>query len=363
MQPVSELLSYAKRNISDAEQEIARDFISGKTQGAYLIGKNEVSESLIGRFPVTGIIDDRAAPGTLWKNVPAVKSSQLGKEASVINCSFSISPLSVHRLLQGLGVRHIPFCVLPELYKDIPPPAFVQEFRKDAHEHRHEWEQVYALLGDGESRKVFSDITRFRLSGDYGFMKDYTIRFKDQYFDPVIKTSPEEVLVDCGGYDGDTAMEFIRRYEHYKKIYVFEPSAENFNRARNNLAPYANIELVLSGVSDTPGQLYFNASEGSASHVDGQGTERINVETLDHYIQDKVTFIKMDIEGWEAKALRGAENHIRQDHPKLTIAVYHHASDFWKIPRIVLGIRKDYAVYLRHYSEGWSETIMYFIPV
>ena len=70
----------------------------------------------------------------------------------------------------------------------------------------------------------------------------------------------------------------------------------------------------------------------------------------------------MDLEGWENKALLGAKNHILQDHPKLAIAVYHSASDFWSIPQLVLGIRNDYDVYLRHYTQGWVESIMYFIP-
>jgi hypothetical protein len=62
------------------------------------------------------------------------------------------------------------------------------------------------------------------------------------------------------------------------------------------------------------------------------------------------------------KALDGARRHIERDHPKLAIAVYHRASDFWKIPEFILGIHKDYQVYLRHYTEGWIETLMYFVP-
>lgn len=66
-----------------------------------------------------------------------------------------------------------------------------------------------------------------------------------------------------------------------------------------------------------------------------------------------LTFIKIDLEGWELKALYGAVRHIAEDHPKLAISVYHHAGDFWRI-------RDDYQVFLRHYTEGWSESVMYF---
>lgn len=69
----------------------------------------------------------------------------------------------------------------------------------------------------------------------------------------------------------------------------------------------------------------------------------------------------MDIEGLEYKALIGSSNIIKNYKPKLAIAVYHHAEDFRRIPEFLLKINPDYKVYLRHYTQGWSETIMYFI--
>ena len=62
------------------------------------------------------------------------------------------------------------------------------------------------------------------------------------------------------------------------------------------------------------------------------------------------------------EALQGAQGHIKNGHPILAIAVYHTVSDFWRIPEYVLSLRPDYRIFLRHYTEGWSETVMYFIP-
>ncbi len=70
----------------------------------------------------------------------------------------------------------------------------------------------------------------------------------------------------------------------------------------------------------------------------------------------------MDIEGYEQKAIEGAKKIIRTYHPRLAISVYHQKNDFWKIPELILNIRTDYDIYLRHYTEGISETIMFFIP-
>ena len=133
--------------------------------------------------------------------------------------------------------------------------------------------------------------------------------------------------------------------------------------AKKRLASHRNIEFIKLGISDVCGTLSFNADAGSASAVAVDGSCRIEVTTLYEAIKEIVTFIKMDLEGWELKALEGCKQHILRDHPKLAISVYHSASDFWRIPEYIFSVRRDYNVYLRHYTEGWSETVMYFVPV
>ena len=68
----------------------------------------------------------------------------------------------------------------------------------------------------------------------------------------------------------------------------------------------------------------------------------------------------MDLEGWEQKALLGCRAQIVAHRPKLAIAVYHQADDFLDTPKLVRSMRADYRLRLRHYTQGWSETVMYF---
>ncbi len=70
----------------------------------------------------------------------------------------------------------------------------------------------------------------------------------------------------------------------------------------------------------------------------------------------------MDIEGAEYDALRGAEQTISEHHPRLAISVYHRVDDLRRIPELVLSYRSDYDLFLRHYTEGVTETVMFFIP-
>jgi hypothetical protein len=58
-------------------------------------------------------------------------------------------------------------------------------------------------------------------------------------------------------------------------------------------------------------------------------------------------FIKMDIEGAELDALKGAENTIRRYRPILAVCLYHRAEDIYEIPIFVKGICPDYRLFTR----------------
>lgn len=61
-------------------------------------------------------------------------------------------------------------------------------------------------------------------------------------------------------------------------------------------------------------------------------------------------------------ALRSAQNHIKQDSPKLAISVYHKLSDIYEIPNFIMNINPNYNFYLRHYEDGVYAYDMYAIP-
>lgn len=75
-----------------------------------------------------------------------------------------------------------------------------------------------------------------------------------------------------------------------------------------------------------------------------------------------MTYIKMDIEGAELEALKGAKNIIETQRPKLAICIYYSLSDLYEIPLYLMQICKGYKFYVRHYSYGWIESVLYAIP-
>ena len=329
----------------------------------YVLGKNEQASWCAGRVPVDGVVDDSAVPGAMWNGYPLVHADLVPEGAIVVNCSTSIRPISAHeRLARIEGLRALSYADLMRADHEVPLPDFVASFRADYSRNKDKWGILQRSLADDSSLSVLDRIMRYRLTADYRHMAGFSVRFNDQYFDPVVPLSDMEVFVDCGGFDGDTALEFCARNPEYKRIYVFEPSLPNFQRAAERLRGRKNVFLIPLGVSNAKGTLSFDSSSGSASSVTVTGGTTIDVVSIDEYVEEPVTYVKMDLEGWEMNALSGTRRHILEEHPKLAISVYHQSSDLWRIPEFVLGLRGDYNVYLRHYSEGWSETVMYFIP-
>ena len=353
----------AHHSVSVGVERLASEFLSSDYKGPkVLLGRNEHSAALLACIHVDLVADD-ISPGGEWNGKPVVRSADLPANAIVVNCSMSVSPVTALRRLRSLKLRgSLNYADLCKVKPDsIPLPAFVSEMRKDLSKNGDHWASLAGSLADAESQSVLKDVMHYRLTADPLHMCAYSVRFADQYFEDFLALRGE-IFVDAGGFNGDTTEEFCRRYPDYRKVILFEPSGRNMLDAKTRLASHRDIQFVEQGLSDTAGTLWFNPDAGSASAVSATGSCSIDVTTLDASIGQCVTFVKMDLEGWELRALQGSRRHILEDHPKLAVAVYHRASDFWRIPEYVAGVRDDYDIYLRHYTEGWSETVMSFVP-
>lgn len=346
-----------------ANQTLALALLSGAAQRpCFAIGRNDQTLDLIGRMPLDGIVDDFAEPGAAWNGIPATPAAQLPADAIVVNCSTSISPIAVEQKVRSCGVQsiipiHDLICAADGA---IEQPGFVRDQREDWRQFNAEWLDLFSAMEDEVSRQTLLDVFRYRLTANAQFMERYLVRLKDQYFEPFLDLRAE-VFVDAGGFDGDTTEEFCRRYPDYEKVFLFEPSERNMRTAKIRLEAHRDIDFREEALSDRPGAMTFNADAGSACAFDSGSGEHVRVNTLDQAVSTPVSFIKMDLEGWETKALAGCVRHIQEDRPKLAIAVYHRAADFREVFRYLRSIHPDYKVYLRHYTQGWSETVMFFV--
>lgn len=345
-----------------ATDPLAAALLEGRAGPCYLIGRNTDAARLAGPLRAAGLVDDGALAGSTWNGLPVIASADLPEGAALVNAATSIRPVEiVRRFSQAPGVRLVGLAELMAAGGGaVETPDFVAEQRFDWAAATGEWAALFGRMADEDSRQTLLDVLRFRLTADPAYMAAYEVRIQDQYFEPFLQLRGE-TFIDAGGFDGDTTEAFCDRDPGYREVHLFEPSPANMGKARTRLAGRRDIHFHPVGLSDVAGELAFDPDAGSASAVGEGGGLTIPVTTLDACLAGPVSLIKMDLEGWETRALAGSRRLIRDFRPKLALAVYHRASDFRDIARFALGIHPDYRVYLRHYTQGWSETVMFFV--
>jgi len=105
------------------------------------------------------------------------------------------------------------------------------------------------------------------------------------------------------------------------QVHAFEPMPQNVSRLRQNLRAFCWARLYPCAVGETQGKatIYFNESEaGWASLMMSDDLRRradVDVIRLDDWAIDRVDFVKMDIEGGEFHALRGAQEMLSRFRP------------------------------------------------
>jgi len=222
---------------------------------------------------------------------------------------------------------------------------------------------VREILADERSVSVFNAIlTRFLENGrNHATME--RVHEADQYFPPgVIKLSDCEAFADIGAFDGDTIRDFLRRTQgKFERIYAFELNRINFSRLQENVREFpgaSRIRLFNVGAWDSECEITYN--EGGTGSTVGSGETKGRVLPLDKALKgEKVTLLKMDIEGAEPNALRGAQNLILTQKPKLAVCIYHNTRHLWEIPLYLKRLVPDYKIYLRHHTTLWNETVCY----
>ena len=100
------------------------------------------------------------------------------------------------------------------------------------------------------------------------------------------------------------------------------------------------------------------SQDGEGSLICEDGEEKIDICKIDTEAGE-ATFIKMDIEGAELKALMGAKETIVQNKPKLAISIYHKPEDILQIPMYLKALVPEYKFYLRQYTMSYLECVLY----
>lgn len=185
-----------------------------------------------------------------------------------------------------------------------------------------------------------------------------------QYFDEeILPHASDEIFIDGGSLDGGDSKNFVSWCDgRYKEIYAFEPAVDNLNKIKKTADEIRDFKICPVGMWNEKSTLKFLDGKAENCSISERGNISIEVDSIDNILDGRpATYIKMDIEGSELKAIEGAKRTIKTYKPKLAICVYHKPEDIIDIPLKILELNPNYKFYLRHYSYVETETVLYAI--
>ncbi len=299
---------------------------------------------------------------------PSDAAQQFGKAATFIVTVFNGS--SARRQLRDNGcTRVLPALVLFWKY----PDEFMPDLGIDAPERILEQEEhirgCFSLLSDEQSRQELCDQIEWR----YWMRPEYLpLPFNpDELYFPsdLVAENEQEVLVDCGAFDGDSVRSFMRRGKSFKHVYALEPDAANLVGLHASLFGLPEeiqrkVTIWPYAVGENDGEANFVETHDVTSKIsssnEGVAVEVRKLSSLPW--RSMPTYIKMDIEGAEPHAIAGAAELLKEQSPVLAVCLYHRTEHLWQIPNLIHSLAPEYTLYLRRYAEDCWEQVCYAVP-
>ena len=374
----------AEMNAETAEARLDRrrglfDKVAGSFAGRLvLFGTGELGRWVLGRLrnsgvePVCFTDNNQAKWGSQVRGIEVLSPSdavqRYGQTACFVVTIYNGS--AARAQLRKMGCSRVlhaslvfwkyPDVFMPDLGIDVPERLLEQA---------EQICQCFSLLSDDQSRQEFCDQIQWR----YWMNPEYLPLPSNQhelYFPTdLVAENEQEVLVDCGAFDGDSIRSFMRRGQSFRHLYALEPDAANLTGLRASVSKLPHeiqqkVTIWPYAVGDKDERVNFVESHDVTSKVSSSGNgvtiEARRLDSLPWHF--KPTYIKMDIEGSEPIALVGGAELLRSELPVLAICLYHRTEHLWQIPNLIHSLAPDYSLYLRRYAEDCWEQVCYAVP-
>jgi FkbM family methyltransferase len=182
-----------------------------------------------------------------------------------------------------------------------------------------------------------------------------------------VEARPGDVVIDGGGYYGDSALYFSHLVGPEGRVLTFEFEPGSLELLEHNLALNpelaSRIEVIRAALWDRAGERVSFRTQGPGTVIVAGGAASTSTESIDALVErdaiGRVDFIKLDVEGCELSALRGAESTLRRFRPRLAIAAYHKPEDLVTIPEYLDSLGVGYRFRLGHFTVHLEETVLF----
>lgn len=236
-----------------------------------------------------------------------------------------------------------------------------------------------ALLARPEDRALY-DLLIANRRRDAGGAADprafftRTVPHPREYLD-FVAADRVRTVVEGGVMDGKDTAAFLETLRPERGLYGFEPFYEVYRDGpwRSALERSPNCRVLPLALWDRRERLLFNIDPANtaggrvlAPGEEGESQRWVDAVSLDEFAEERglegVDFVKLDIEGAEPQALRGARGVIARDRPQLAVCIYHRKEHLYELPLLIAELLPDAVHRLAHYASSFWDTVWYALP-
>ncbi len=219
-------------------------------------------------------------------------------------------------------------------------------------------------LADAHSKYSYLSVIKALSKSEPGYIP---LAPYSQYYHPKVQVEPYDILCEGGIDNGDTSIRFINSMQEKGKVYAFELFEDNWKGIEEKFLPYKdNCILIKQALWKESGKIYMTGLTPSSMRIDLSDMPSgisYPCTSIDDFFKDKerVSCIKLDVEGAESYVLEGAKKTIEENSPKLLLSIYHQTMnpDHLYIPQMLMDMDLDYDFYCGHHRPWYNETIVY----
>ncbi len=299
--------------------------------------------------------------------------AEVGPDAPIVVCIYQNGHrfLKTRERLAQLGFKAVfPAVLLAWRHPDSLLPFFGFPVPEQIEAGIARYSALFELFQESQSRACLVGQLALRLQLDFE-TEEVSGSASDLPKPVELALSKSYVYVDCGAYDGDSIERLLTsELPTPKRIEAYEPDEANFQQLQAYCQQLPaglrqGISLNQAAVGEVDGTAAFEQAGNSSSHLSEDGdAPKVKVVALDDRLNSAERhFIKFDVEGAEASALRGCRRLIRQSSAILAISVYHRPNDLLELPAQLLALNPDYQLFLRSHDVEGIDTMLYAVPV